>query len=153
MYISKYIPDRLFGFASDGISQVDIYFHLGDFSPSSLYQVDPSSFNVVDNGTFNWRSPPPVLGEVVEVLLSPNQQKASRVIRTSLPVIMSGRIDSFDQRRGYGFVAGDDRVSYHLHKSEMVNGCAQHLGSRVVFFAGTRQGKPRACHVHTCGGR
>jgi len=57
----------------------------------------------------------------------------------------------FDAQRGFGFVVGEDGVSYHLHTSEILDHKIPLKGQTVMFFPGVRQGRPRACHVKVCG--
>ena len=85
--------------------------------------------------------------------LCPNGKapRASRVVRVTAPVHLRGTVESFDPRKGYGFVRGSDAVTYYLHWSEVIDQHMPYAGSSVMFFAGSRQGKPRSVHVHTCG--
>lgn len=156
MRIAKYIPDRMIGFVNDQDAGPDVYFHLGDFDPKgpwpNLGHDCPRSRML----SFNWESPPPILGEPVEVTFhgGPTNGKApraQRVVRVVAPVHLRGTVESFDPRKGYGFVRGDDGVTYYLHRSEMTDQHMPYVGSSVMFFAGSRQGKPRSVHVHTCG--
>jgi cold shock CspA family protein len=136
----------------DPNSGVDVYFHLGDFDPKGpwpgLDHTCPRSSPI----NFNWECPPPILGELVDVTYKgDNTLRANRVIRIDPPRLLHGLVDSFDPKHGYGFVRGsEDGVSYHLHQSEMIDGHFPQVGSNVVFFAGSRQGKPRAIHAHVC---
>lgn len=156
MQVVKYIPDRLIGFVSDPEVGTDVYFHLGDFDPKGpwpgLDHACPRSRMI----SFNWESPPPILGETVEVTFqggpaNGKAPRAQRVVRAIAPVHLTGLVESFDPRRGYGFVRGDDGITYYLHRSEIIDQHMPHEGSSVSFFAGSRLGKPRAVHVHTCG--
>ena len=157
MRVAKYIPDRLFGFVSDEAGR-EVYFHLGDFDPKGPW---PKLVHDCPRGrllSFNWQCPPPIVGELVDVVIHEGNSatnkapKAQRVIRAETPLMLRGEVESFDVLHGYGFVRGDDGVSYHLHKSEMLDGYGPTKAATVMFFAGYRQGRPRACHVHTCGG-
>ena len=76
--------------------------------------------------------------------------RADRVERVTAPVMLVGEVESFDTQRRYGFIMGSDRVSYHLHESEVVDGRLPISGKRVIFFPGLREGRPRACHVQVC---
>ena len=76
--------------------------------------------------------------------------RASRVTRCDVPVLLLGVVESFDAVRRYGFVQGTDQVSYHLHQSEIFRGRLPLAGNQTTFFAGVREGRPRACHVKVC---
>lgn len=156
--IQKYIPDRLYGFVQDGAGK-KVFFHLRVFRPGTTWirsarcaGCDPESCAWADN------APPPILGEPVEVVLGSEIEttdsdivpRAEKVTRLSAPTAVSGRVDTFDAQRGYGFILGDDGVSYHLHRSEVTEGKMPLPGQGVLFYPGTRQEKPRACHVKIC---
>lgn len=154
MQVHKYIPARLFGFAiADDGSQ--IFFHLGAFDPGK-HSNNPPCIGCPDC-TWGQMPPPPILGEKVEVQLdasipaSENRApRALRVRRLATPVILSGVVETFDPYRGYGFIKGSDGNSYHLHKSEIVEGRLPFVGMKVKFYAGQRKDKPRACYVKVC---
>jgi cold shock CspA family protein len=155
MRVHKYIPDRLYGFAIDDSGQ-EVFFHLGVFDSGTSFGA-PSRCSTCSDGTCSWASapPPPILGERVEVTAVLDSQdgrapRADRVRRLDPAVAVQGEIETFDALRGYGFILGADKVSYHLHKSEMLDGRLPVAGLRVSFFAGTRQGRPRACHIKVC---
>jgi len=98
---------------------------------------------------------PPILGEQVEVEVDLDQDgdkapRASKVRRLTTPKACYGKVETFDPFRGFGFVRDDHGVSYHLHKSEVIDGRIPATGHQVVFYAGVRQGRPRACHVKVC---
>lgn len=76
--------------------------------------------------------------------------RAVRVERVLAPVTLEGVVDMFDAHRGFGFVLGEDGVSYHLHTSEILDNRLPVKGQTVLFFGGLRQGRPRACHVKVC---
>lgn len=154
MRVHKYIPDRLYGFVIDGQGR-EAFFHLGSFDPGVL--VDPPTCASCTDASCAWvdAPPPPILGEVVEVEVDlsgtgDRAPRASRVHRLEAPKLIQGRVETFDSFRGYGFIIGADGVSYHLHKSEVLNGRLPTAEQKVSFFAGTRQGRPRACHVKVC---
>ena len=159
MMVVKYIPERLFGFVMDPEVGLEVYFHLGDFDPKGPW---PASHHLcpISSRQFNWASPPPILGETVAVVVVPvngvelsRPPRAQRVVRLDPPILLRGVVDSFDPQHGYGFVRGvEDGVSYHLHRSEMIDGQFPQVGSVVMFFVGVRQGRPRAIHAHVCGG-
>ena len=157
MYIFKYIPEGLYGFAEDDTGQV--FFHLGTFDPGILPDKPPCCASCNQPGCTWWVSPPPILGEPVEVILRDVQEeyegqvrapKAQRVQRLEPAVPHEGTVDVFDSARGFGWVLSEG-TSYHLHRSEIADGKLPQHGQRVVFYAGTRKGKPRACHVKVCG--
>jgi len=136
MAICKYIPQKLYGFALSKSGQ-EVFFHLGAFQPGD-YGFDPP--------------PPPILGERVlvtftETTTGKSTLRANRVVRTQRPLPLKGTIESFDPTRGYGFIRGDDGIAYHLHRSEVMNGRLPLANQKVQFYAGTRQERPRACHV------
>ena len=146
MRVSKYLPDKLFGFAAD--SRMEVFFHLGSFDPKGLRSGHPKEGIV----GWEWVSPPPILGELVSVTLPDTLSvdkapRALRVERLEIPVAVTGEVEAFDPLRGYGFIKGSDGVSYHLHRSEMLGGHMPLPGNTVIFYAGTRQDRPRACHV------
>jgi cold shock CspA family protein len=97
------------------------------------------------------------LGEEVEVTLEDFQvltpgkaPRAIKVIRHVGPPALFGKVETFDPQRGYGFVKGDDGLSYHLHSSEILDKRITRPGQGVMFFAGIRNDRPRACHVKVC---
>jgi cold shock CspA family protein len=159
MRVSKYLPEKLYGF-TEGSSEADqVFFHLGAFDPKGAWMRTPRCSLCPRNGC-SWAlaAPPPILGELVEVTLCDGPQpegkapKALRVERMVAPQAISGTVETFDSQRGYGFLKGDDGKSYHLHRSEVAEGRIPLPGQLVMFYAGIRQGKPRACHVRICPG-
>jgi len=156
MRVHKYIPDKLYGFAIDDRGQ-EIFFHLGVFDPGVTFGT-PARCSSCPDKSCSWTSapPPPVLGEAVEVevdlesSIGKKAPRADRVRRKHTPKAVHGEVETFDAVRGYGFVAGSDGVSYHLHKSEVLDGRLPTTNQAVSFFAGVRRGRPRACHVKVC---
>lgn len=155
MKVHKYIPDRLFGFCVDGAGG-QVFFHLASFHPGDA--IVKRCANCPSSGC-SWvdTPPPPILGEEVDVTLDesvPTQEgrapRAVRVERVAQPKALEGIVDMFDGHRGFGFVVGEDGVSYHLHTSEILDRKIPRKGQTVMFFPGTRQGRPRACHVKVC---
>jgi cold shock CspA family protein len=135
MRVDKYIPAKLYGFASDDTG-AQVFFHLGVFQ--SPFRQDPF--------------PPPILGERIKVEVLPvNQQgkapKAKIATRMDPAVRVEGVVDTFDHRTGYGFINGDDAVVYYLHVSEVTLGRLPMATQRVRFYSGFKSGRPRACHV------
>jgi len=155
MRVVKYIPDKLYGFCG-GDTGFEVFFHLATFQPSSQVDVarcsgcpGPPRCNLTPD------PPPPILGEWVVVeseVGTPGGKapRAERVVREAVPRMIVGVVESFDTQRRYGFVKGDDDVSYHLHESEVTDGRLPVAGRQVVFFAGQREDRPRACHVKVC---
>lgn len=155
MRVHKYIPDRLYGFTADGEGH-QAFFHLGSFDPGPPVDSPPFCSSCPISGcTWNHAPPPPILGELVEVDVDFDKgggraPRASKVRRVNPPKIGYGKVETFDPVRGFGFVQDNHGVSYHLHKSEILDGRIPLTGQRVTFYAGVRQGKPRACHVKVC---
>lgn len=137
MRVHKYIPNKLYGFVIDN-NDYQVFFHLGQFKPFQ------------DQGVI-LPQPPPILGEPVMVSFYPTDNgkapKAISVERLQKPKQLVGTVDSYDSARGYGFIMGDDGVSYHLHNSEILNNKFPLHNDKVKFYAGLRLGKPRACHI------
>ena len=155
MRVHKYIPGRLFGFCVDG-EGAQVFFHLATFHPGDA---KIKRCRKCSKGSCNWvdTPPPPILGEEVLVTLDQDEPKqagkaprAARVERVEPPTILEGVVDMFDGHRGFGFVLGEDGVSYHLHTSEITDRRIPRKGQTVMFFSGRRQGRPRACHVKVC---
>lgn len=148
----KYIPSKLFGFARG--QGFDVFFHLGNFHPGpSVEQIVfcdscPGCLVTTD-------PPPPILGELVDVQVDITQStegkapRASRVDRVAVSDLLLGTVETFDSRRGFGFMMSEG-ISYHLHESEIIDGRMPLAGEQVLFYPGLREGKPRACHVRVC---
>ena len=139
MRIFKYIPNKLYGFTIDN-DDFQVFFHLGQFKPYK------------ENGEVILSQPPPILGEpvVVSYYVSEDQKKAPKAVnveRVQRPKKLEGIVESYDHSRGYGFIMGEDGISYHLHNSEILNSRYPLQGEKVNFYAGIRLGKPRACHI------
>lgn len=139
MRVALYAPDRLYGFCEGGEGE-RVFFHLEAFI------------------TGRWpglqESPPPILGEEVQVEYDPEKgstngkaPRAKRVLRISHPIYLKGTVDSFSSDTGWGFAKGQDGVSYYLHRSEVLNGRLPLPGQEVSFYGGFKKGRPRACHV------
>ena len=133
--VVKYIPDRMYGFVADTETGRELYFHLGDFDPKAGQDLPV----------------PPVVGEQVRVLgetlaIGGRPPRAMRVERMAPVVPLTGTVDTFNPVKGYGFVTVGG-TNYHLHRSEITDGHAPTKGATVQFYAGERQGKPRACHA------
>lgn len=156
MRVTKYIPDRLYGFIGDS-NGAQAFFHLEVFRPLLVW-VTPTRCERCPHTECIWAKtpPPPILGEPVEATVAPGDPtggkapRAERVVRLDAPLAHAGTVDTFDAGRGYGFVRGDDSISYHLHKSEVIDGRVPLPGQKLMFYGGLRQGRPRACHVKVC---
>jgi cold shock CspA family protein len=156
MRVHKYIPERLYGFL-EGEAGFQVFFHLGAFQPGSLVEPPTPCDSCPTSGCAWAEMPsPPVLGEWVsaEVDLESSQEakapRASKVTRLESPPALQGRVETFDPLRGFGFIKTDGGKSFHLHKSEVLEGRLPLAGQRVSFYGGVRQNKPRACHVKVC---
>jgi cold shock CspA family protein len=139
MRVLKYVPKQLFGFTVDETGN-QVFFHIRAFK----WGVFPTY-------------PPPLIGEAVDVEYDPESRhngkapKARGVHRLSEPVASFGRIEDFNEKRGYGFITTPDGRSHYLHRSEMTDGRLPLPGMEVIFFEGFRQGRPRACFVKLTG--
>ena len=119
--VSKYIPNKLYGFAEDEHGS-QVFFHLGSFDPGS--PLDPSKqCSACPPLGCPWSTAPspPILGEAVEVKVDfstasdGRAPRADRVTRLQTPTALRGTVETFDPLRGYGFARGEDGISYHLH--------------------------------------
>ena len=155
MRVRKYIPDKMYGFLQVPDSEREIFFHLAVFRPGDAVS-HPRCRNCPVGGCQDLDvPPPPILGESVEVELGPDPepgkaQKATLVLRVGAPVRLRGRVQSMEALRGFGFILGEDLQEYHLHRSEVLEHRLPVQGEEVLFFAGEREGRPRACHVKVC---
>ncbi|MEL7341257.1 MAG: cold shock domain-containing protein [Bacteroidota bacterium] len=132
MKVHKYLPQKFFGFCIDEYG-TQVFFHLNDFQGEGVA---------------------PIVGESVEVdadlkTYSPGAKapKAKSVSRVDEPVYVKGTVEMFDGNKDYGFIKGDDDVTYHLHRSEVLENKVPSLHQRVGFYAGVRKDRPRACYV------
>lgn len=134
MLVEVYSPSGGYGFC------------VGEGTPRVYFAADAFTRTAADE-------PPPVLGERVDVRdVRPSTDpkkaaKAKQVIRLTPPTKVAGQVQSFDHRAGWGFVAGADDKQYFLHRSDMVQPWLPLVGDRVVFFAGYKGERPRACYV------
>jgi len=157
MRVVKYIPEKLYGFVV-GEDELEVFFHLGSFVPGQDSAEPTQCRSCPANDGCAWRTTPapPILGESVEVHLDLDgwdgvkAPRALKVLRSHLPTSLSGVVETFDAYRGFGFIKTRTGDSYHLHKSEVVEGRLPLAGQRVSFYGGMRLGKPRACHVRMC---
>lgn len=155
MRVHKYIPDRLFGFCVTDEGE-QVFFHLAAFHPGDA-QVKRCRNCPTTGCSWVDTPPPPILGEEVMVTVDSGGDaqegrapRAVKVERVTPPKAVEGVVDMFDGHRGFGFVLGEDGVSYHLHTSEILDRRIPRKGQTVMLFPGTRQGRPRACHVKVC---
>lgn len=156
MRVVKYIPDRLYGFVEDDQGR-RAFFHVGSFQPGPQWVTHIRCEKCPRSGC-SWKEspPPPILGESVDVEVdltigdAEKAPRASRLTRCRAPRPLSGGVEIFDVQRAFGFIRGEDGESYHLHRSEMVDGAVPVIGQTVMFYAGERQGRPRACHARIC---
>ncbi len=157
MRVVKYIPAKLYGFLVDETGQ-EAFFHLGTFQPGDGWD-EHGQCSICPRRGCSWSTspPPPILGELVRVEVDFDQDhqkgkvpRTSKVERISNPIVVRGSVETFDAQRGYGFVIGDDSESYHLHRSELVEDRIPRAGQLVMFYAGVRMGRPRACHAKVC---
>ena len=154
MHIYKYIPDRLYGFAQTA-SGSQVFFHLGAFFPGDVVPDNMKCANC-SNCTWAQSSPPPILGEEVDVTYEEDLSgegrapRADKVVRLTTPVSLQGIVETFDPYKGYGFIKGSNGMSYHLHKSEVVEGRLPLKEMQVKLYVGIRMNKPRACYVKVC---
>jgi cold shock CspA family protein len=135
MRVLKYLPKQLFGFAIDDEGN-QVFFHVRAFKW----------------GKFD-HTPPPIIGEEVEVEYEPGGSsngrapRARAVRRVNAPQVTYGVVEDFNEQRGYGFIKTSDGRSHYLHRSEMTDGRLPMPGMEVTFFEGFRQGRTRACYV------
>lgn len=135
MRVRKYIQDRHYGFLSDNSGR-EAFFHASVF-----------------DGGAKEDSPPPVAGEevLVDVDLDGTKEgvaaRATRVRRLEEPKLLNGRVSSFNPERGFGFVEGEDGVTYYLHRSEVMGGRLPLSGLKVTFRVSEQKHRARACYV------
>ncbi len=153
MQVIKYIPEKMYGFLLDQESR-EVFFHLRIFHPRGGWMTRPEQCAACPPGTCPWpeSQPPPILGEKVSVekTRDTDRLRARNVYRLTAPIAVLGVVETFDPVRGYGFICGNDGNSYHLHRSEVLEGRMPLPGHQVFFHAGMRQQKPRACNVKIC---
>lgn len=135
MKVRKYIHERHYGFLSDNQGR-EVFFHASVF-----------------DGGQKEGSPPPVAGE--EVLVSVDFEgtsaevaaRASRVRRLAEPPLLEGVVSSFNSDRGFGFIEGEDEITYYLHRSEVLDGRLPLSGAKVHFRVSQQKHRARACYV------
>jgi cold shock CspA family protein len=131
--VSKYIPNRRFGFIEDAQGS-SVFFHISTF--------DSKGFEI-----------PPIAGEEIELLLDDSDlSRAASVLRVNDPQKIRGVIDTINQSKGYGFIKGEDDQTYYLHKSELLPEIgALQTTDRVEFYVGSSRGRPKACYITKTG--
>lgn len=138
-----YSSSKLYGFCETGA--VRVFFHLQVFRPGHWPNLGGEL------------GPPPISGEAVDVEYGKSGTDASRapraseVVRVDPPLQVGGIVESFHTDNGWGFTRGDDGESYYLHRSEVEDGRLPLAGMRVLFFCGSKNGRPRACFVQVGG--
>lgn len=76
--------------------------------------------------------------------------RALRVSRLDPVSVLLGQVSEFSSVKGHGHVVTREGQTYWLHRSEVQDGILPVPGMTMVFLAGTRQNKSRACHARTC---
>ena len=158
LFVHRYFPEKLYGFVVDAEIKKTAFFHLGAFHPGNFPSTKHSRCEACKIVGCSWTEnlPPPILGERVEVEVDwdsgegDKAPKAAKTIRLDPPVLLEGFVEIFDATRGYGFVKGEDGIMYHLHKSEITEKRIPRLNQTILFYAGVRNEKPRACHAKVC---
>lgn len=156
--IEKYLPEKLYGFAVNEQGH-RVFFPTGNFYPGARNVTLGCGNCKAANCPIAESAMPPIIGEAVDVELpegtelSNDQGKVPRAIKVTRvhpvrPVV--GLVEGFDFNKGYGYIKGNDGISYHLHRCEVQEGIIPLAGMALAFLAGTRQGKPRACHARIC---
>ena len=159
MLILKYLPERMYGFAVLENTEQQVFFHLGSFDPGKE-PVNPHKYCLACSQThcdWAYMSPPPVAGEPVDVEVDLTSipegtavPRAKRVIRIEQQIPLKGVIKTFDNQRGYGFIECVDGTTHYIHKSDIIGKRFPMIGHTVMFFAGQKKDKTRACHVRLC---
>ena len=106
-------------------------------------------FRIEDFHRVGVGGPLPICGERVsvgDVVDGGKTPRATDVRRKVRPESLTGRVRSFDPDKGWGFVEHGGEV-YFLHRSDLSVPFVPIIGSQVVFYAGMRRGRPRACYV------
>lgn len=134
MHVTMYTVSGLYGFCESP----EVYFHAGVFEAGHWPGIETA--------------PPPILGERVSVDYAENRNptkapRANRVIRLDPPILVSGVVETFNPKTGWGFIQGKDGVSYYLHRSEVDGNRLPLPGMALQFYAGTKRGKARACYI------
>jgi cold shock CspA family protein len=83
---------------------------------------------------------------VVEIISGGKSPRAASVQRLNSPERLQGIVKSFDSVKGWGFIERGQDL-YFLHRSDLAQPFTPVIGSTVVFYAGTKKGRPRACYV------
>ncbi len=110
-------------------------------------------FRVEDFTRLKAGGPLPISGEEVEVpevIEGSPSPRARTVLRVTEPLLLRGRVRSFDSNKGWGFVEVGSEV-YFLHRSDLQEPFLPVIGTTISFYAGSRRQRPRACYVHRDG--
>jgi cold shock CspA family protein len=129
-----YSVSQGYGFCESG-EKGRVFFRVEDFTP-----LDPGG-------------PLPIVGEevdIVEVLEASPSPRATGVRRVKRPVLVQGRVRSFDAAKGWGFVEVGSQ-QYFLHRSDLREVFLPTVGTVIAFYPGMKKEKPRACHAHRPG--
>jgi len=158
MRIYRYLPERMYGFAILEDTKQQVFFHLGSFDPGVKWET-PSYCGSCPVQDCSWSktAPPPVAGEVVDVKVDlddiregASAPRASRVTRVDTQEPIKGKIKTFDNQRGYGFLEDAEGDTHYVHKSDIIGNRIPAIGQVAMFFSGRRDGKTRSCHVRLC---
>lgn len=106
-------------------------------------------FRVEDFVRLDVGEPLPIAGELVgvsEIVSGGKSPRAASVQRLSPPERLQGTVKSFDSTKGWGFIERGQDL-YFLHRSDLTQPFTPVIGSTVVFYAGAKKGRPRACYV------
>lgn len=106
-------------------------------------------FRVEDFQKSDPKEPQPVLGEKVlvgQIKMSDKNPKSFLVKRLQTPLLLTGKVKSFDSVKGWGFAESYTGL-YFIHKSDFLESFVPVIGSEIQYYAGKKQGKNRACYI------
>jgi cold shock CspA family protein len=132
--------------------RVDLYSMVNGYgfcNPVEDTSLERVYFRVEDFVRLGVDGPLPIAGELVEVaevVSGGKSPRAASVQRLALPERLQGTVKSFDSAKGWGFIQRG-RDTYFLHRSDLVQPFTPVIGSTVMFYGGTKKGRPRACYV------
>ena len=135
MKVRKYIPNKYYGFLIDSNNR-EAFFHTSVFEAGAAED-----------------SPPPVPNEEVLVTINFDSnskdkvQKASRVRRLQPPWHLEGVVSFFNAEKGYGFIETDDKITYYLHRSEVLGGTLPLVGRKCSFYTSQKIRGARASYI------
>lgn len=106
-------------------------------------------FRVEDFHKLQVNEPQPILGE--KVLVSQIKEvgknpKSFHVQRKNPPLLETGKVQSFDSQKGWGFADGYTG-KYFIHKSDFIDPFIPIIGGYVSYYIGSKNGKKRACYI------